>query len=165
MSIWTTANNSSGLDTPQANLLNRQLQQHQQKLTEQRKSSNCSLHLQPQHNNQKTQSSPGSLSNILSGTHFVNYSPSGGIPAHSNNAIHIGVAVGAASSLASSILQHTSVASQKATNNNSDCGNCTYPQQRHSLSQSEILSYSPPNPKKVRNVCICISLSSYFFFL
>lgn len=111
MSIWTTATSSPVLDTPLGTLSQQQQQhqhhqqqQHQQNKTDHRKSSSTSINNQQQNHNHKTQSSPGSLANILGNSgHLINHSPSGAVTAHSNNAIHIGVAVGAASTLASSI--------------------------------------------------------------
>lgn len=172
MSIWTTNTSSTVLDTPLESINRQQsppttqTNQQQQQL-EKRKSSGTSVNQQQQHQH-KTQSSPGSLANILGAAHFVSQSPSGSALAHSNNAIHIGVAVGAASTLASSIIHHSALTNHPNgnsnntvisssnqnnnsgnNNNNNTCGNCTYPQQRHSLSQSQILSYSPPNPNKV----------------
>ncbi|KAI8117417.1 hypothetical protein CVS40_10680 [Lucilia cuprina] len=179
MSIWTTTTSSPGLDTPLGSLTQTQQQQHQQqqhqqqqqtKQNEHRKSSSTSINNQIPQTNHKTQSSPGSLANILSssGSHLINHSPSGvggGVTAHSNNAIHIGVAVGAASTLASSIIHHSSGSNHNNNNNNSNnnngSGNCTYPQQRHSLSQSQILSYSPPNPNKQVN---CAGIENFLDF-
>lgn len=133
--------------------------------------------------NQKTLSYPGSLTNILScasgtsnnnnplclqtltasGTTTHGHNSTDSSP-HSNrnnyhhqNALHIGVAVGAASTVASSIIAHSAggfLANNNSNNNNhnvhgtgSNSGHSTY--QRQSLSQSEFLNYSPPNPNKV----------------
>ncbi|KAM7345346.1 calcium release-activated calcium channel protein orai isoform 2-T3 [Cochliomyia hominivorax] len=155
MSIWaTTTSSSPGLDTPLGTLNQQQQpekqQQHYQQ-SDKRKSSSNSIHNTQSYNtNQKPQSSPGSLANILSSGQLVNHSPSGSASTHSNNAIHIGVAVGAASTLATSIIHHSAGNNNNNSGNNTSCGNSTYPQQRHSLSQSQILSYSPPNPNKPR---------------
>ncbi|XP_075164914.1 uncharacterized protein LOC142237467 [Haematobia irritans] len=118
-----------------------------------------------------------SLPNILSFTNTplttapTTSSNSHGVTAlqHSNNsAIHIGVAVGAASTVASSILAHSGFHNNSSnnslngggganannhnnnnTNNNNNNNNNSYSTyHRQSLSQSQILSYSPPNPNK-----------------
>lgn len=180
MSIWTTNTSSSGLDTPLESINRQPPSSTTQTQAEKRKSSSTSV------NQHKTQSSPGSLANILGAAQLVNHSPSGSALAHSNNAIHIGVAVGAASTLASSIIHHSALTNYphpnnsnntvinssnqnngSSNNNNSNsCGNCTYPQQRHSLSQSQILNYSPPNPNKVSSVFILwFYLLFYFIFI
>uniref|UniRef100_A0A1A9VFH0 Uncharacterized protein n=1 Tax=Glossina austeni TaxID=7395 RepID=A0A1A9VFH0_GLOAU len=72
-------------------------------------------------------------------------SPSSSTPTHSTSGLHIGAAVGAASAIASTIIAHSP--------NNSSISNCsnnnqngTY--QRHTLTQSQLLSYTPPNPHK-----------------
>ncbi|KAL9922785.1 uncharacterized protein ACN427_003181 isoform 1-T1 [Glossina fuscipes fuscipes] len=75
-------------------------------------------------------------------------SPSSSTPTHSTSGLHIGAAVGAASALASTIIAHcpNNSSISNCSNNNQNGNNGTY--QRHTLTQSQLLSYTPPNPHK-----------------
>uniref|UniRef100_A0A1B0AHN5 Uncharacterized protein n=1 Tax=Glossina pallidipes TaxID=7398 RepID=A0A1B0AHN5_GLOPL len=77
-------------------------------------------------------------------------SPSSSTPTHSTSGLHIGAAVGAASAIASTIIAHSPNNSSisNCSNNNQIGNNGTY--QRHTLTQSQLLSYTPPNPHKFR---------------
>ncbi|XP_013118993.1 calcium release-activated calcium channel protein 1 isoform X2 [Stomoxys calcitrans] len=160
MSVWTTT--ASGLESTSTRQQSTEGPQNKTPPNQQRKQlakSSPSNHL----NTGNAGGNGSSLPNILNFTNSALATTGGsghGVTAlqHSNNsAIHIGVAVGAASTVASSLLAHSGFHNNNSSSNslngggngnNSNNGHGTY--QRQSLSQSQILSYSPPNPNKPR---------------
>lgn len=161
MSIWATATSAS-VETALGVLAD---QHHQHTASGHRQSVTSKSSIKSLTNH----SSPGSLTNFYQ-QQIVNQSPSGGnasssvystATTHSNNnsnALHIGVALGAVSQIAATIAS-SGGSNINNNNNNSNSNASTYPQHhRNSLSQSQILSYTPPNPNKVSVLCVLIFL-------
>uniref|UniRef100_T1P9I5 Mediator of CRAC channel activity n=1 Tax=Musca domestica TaxID=7370 RepID=T1P9I5_MUSDO len=158
MSVWTTATSSGLVESGgSSNRATHPSNEGHKPQAQQKHLVKSSILTQP----------PGSsLPNILSFSHSTQQA-TGGSNQHSNqNSLHIGV-IGAVG-VASSIIAHSSFHNSN-NNNNSNANNNTNNSnstnslngggtgggghntyQRQSLSQSQILSYSPPNPNKPR---------------